>query len=211
MSPARCRVLLALMLFHVGCMPYSTLGRARTLPANQWEIWVAPEAYIVAAEDGAAVRPTGEAGLRYGLLDGVEIDAQVNALGFGVGTRLQLMRSSNPQQGIDLALAPSVLYTAYDKVALTLPLLLGANLGEHQLVVTPRFAYQLRFGVGGQTAPVSFMYVGLSVGVALRIDAHVTLMPEVSAMTQAYADPGFATNLDQALGLTGALGLLLTP
>ncbi len=36
----------------------------------------------------------------------------------------------------------------------------------------------------------------------------VTLLPEVSALTEVHADVGFASNLREAIGLTGSLGVL---
>lgn len=189
-----------------GCMSFSTLGRARTLPEGSWEVWAAPEAYVVAHEDGASVRPTARAGVRYGLARDVEIDVDVGPLSVAVSTRIQLVRGTG--RGVDLALQPMLSWAGPDKGAVAVVALLGVNFDAHQLVIAPRLAYQMRVGVGGEPVPVSFLYAGASVGLALRIDRVVTLLPELSALTQVHADPGYASNLASAVGLTGAFGVL---
>ena len=58
---------------------------------------------------------------------------------------------------------------------------------------------------------MSFLYVGASIGIVIRLDDHVALMPEIAALAQVYADPGYASNLLDAVGLTGSIGLLVDP
>ncbi len=191
-----------------GCYAFTSLGRARVLDPGKLEVFVAPEVYAVASGGGATVRPTGEVGARYGVVPGLDLGARITTLGFTLTSRVQLHRSSVPVGGIDVALAPGFAFTASDKLALELPVLVGISIREHQVVLAPRLVYQMRVGIGGQDAPAHFLYAGGSIGVALRVDAHVSLLPEIAFLTQVYADPGFSTNLAGALGMQAALGIL---
>ena len=194
-----------------GCYSFSTLGRARTVEEGHFEAWGAPEALVVATDSGGSIRPVGELGIRYGATREVELDARVTTLGLTLGPRVQLYRSPDPHQGFDLLIAPALAYTAQDKLALEVPVLFGINLGEHQIVIAPRLVYQMRLAAPGLSVPVNFLYAGASVGVAIQLDSHVALMPEVALLGQIYADPGFTSNLASALGIQASIGLLVDP
>jgi hypothetical protein len=152
-----------------------------------------------------------EAGLRYGATHDVELGARVTTAGLTLGTRVQLERSPDPRSGVDVLIAPALAYTVQDKLALELPLLVGIDLGEHQLVIAPRIVYQMHLGVPFAQGPVSFLYAGASIGIAIRLDDHVALMPEIAALAQLYADAGYGSNLLDAVGLQGSIGLLVDP
>ncbi len=191
-----------------GCYSFSQLGRARVLNARQTQVFVAPEALLIATDSGASVRPTGEVGVRYGVTRDVEFGARINVLGATLTTRIQLLRSQNSHQGVDVLLAPGLAYTVEDKLALELPLVIGFNLGEHQLVVAPRLVYQTRTVAARTSGLISFLYTGLSLGFVGQITRDFALMPEISALVLLHADPGYATNVSNALGLQAGVGLL---
>lgn len=75
-------------------------------------------------------------------------------------------------------------------------------------MLAPRVAYMERFGVPGFERPVSFAFVGGSVGFAWSITSSFTLMPEMSFLTQLYAEPGFNSNVGGGLGMQGGIGFL---
>ena len=191
-----------------GCYSFSTLGRARTIDKGHFQVFAAPEAFVVASGSGGNVRPIAEAGVRYGLTDNIELGGRLTTVGLTLGPRIQLRRSPHPTSGLDIAVAPAVAYTYPDKLALEAPVLLGLNLDRHQLVLAPRLVYQMRLDVPGQDVPVSFLYAGASFGAALRVTESVTVLPEIALLGEVYADPGFSSNLARAMGLQGALGLL---
>jgi hypothetical protein len=194
------------------CQSFSSMGRARIVEPRHVEVWLAPEALIVATDSGASIRPIGELGLRYGVSRVVELDARLTTLGVTVGPRLQLRRSASLERGVDVALAPAIAWTYPDKLALEVPLLVGINLpGQHQLVLGPRFVWQMRLAVPGAPAPVQFLYAGASVGVAFHVSARVWLLPEIAALTQVYADAGYSSNVAGAVGLQAGLGILVDP
>lgn len=191
-----------------GCYSFTTLGRARTVGKGHYEVFAAPEALGVVSGSGGAIRPVVDAGLRYEVSDDVDLSARIGTLGLTLGPRIQLRRSPQPTSGLDIAAAPAVAYTYTDKLALEAPVSFGLNLGRHQLVLSPRAVYQMRFGVAGQTAPASFVYAGASLGAALQVTEGLALLPEIAALGEVYADPGFASNLSRAVGLQGAVGFL---
>jgi hypothetical protein len=189
-----------------GCYSFSTLGRAHTLGAGHVELFAAPEALIVPSAGQVAVRPEGELGLRVGVTDTLDIEGRATTLGSALAAHVQLRRDP---RGVDVMVAPGVQYTSPDKLALDVPLLFGINLPhDNQIVIAPRLAYQVRLDVPGIGHPLEFVFVGLSAGFAWRIVKHFTLMPEIATLTQLYAPTGFATNVNDAVGIQLSLGML---
>ncbi len=192
-----------------GCYSFSNFGRARVVDEGHVEAWVAPEALMATSGSGMSIRPIADMGVRYGLTRSVELDARVTSAGGALGPKLQLLRAPSRSSGLDLALAPALSFTYADKVAAELPLLLGINLPHrNQLVLAPRVAYLQRFGVPGFDRPVSFAFVGGSLGFAWSVTPSFTLMPELSFLTQLYAEPGFNSNVGGGLGMQGGIGFL---
>jgi hypothetical protein len=198
-----------------GCYGFPTMGRARIVEPQHIEVWAAPEALIIATpggsqqQAGASERPVVEAGVRYGASDLVELDARVGTFGIAAGSRLQLARSPEPECGIDVALAPALAFTLPNKPAVELPVLVGWNLrGRHQLVASARVVYQQHWGVGGVSGPLSFAYAGGSLGFVWQVAPHIALVPEVAVLTQIYAQPGFTSELPNAVGLQAGIGAL---
>lgn len=122
---------------------------------------------------------------------------------------MQLLRAPETR-GLNVLVAPGLAYTATDRLALELPLAVGVEIGEHEIVLSPRLVYQARLGAPTD-ALVSFLYVGGSIGVVLQLDGHVALVTEAAALGPIYADPGYASNLADAIGLQLALGLIVDP
>jgi hypothetical protein len=173
------------------------------------EVWGAPEALVVATpggdgqESGGSVRPMVEAGVRYGVTERIEVDGHVGTFGIAAGTRVQLVRSR-----FDLLVAPALVYTLLDKPALELPVVAGWNLGRHQLIASARVVYQQHWGVGGVSGPVHFAYVGGSLGFAYQVSEHFALVPELALLTELYAQPGFTSELPNAIGIQAGIGIL---
>ena len=198
-----------------GCYSFPTMGRARMIERGHVEVWAAPEALIVATpgsatqQAGASERPVVEGGVRYGFTDAVELGARAGTFGIATGPRIQLVRAPDPESGVDVALAPALAFTLPDKPAAELPVLVGWNLaGRHQIVVSARLVYQQHWGVGGISGPVHFAYAGGSVGFAWQVTHHVALLPEVAFLTQIYSEPGFTSELPDAIGLQAGVGIL---
>jgi hypothetical protein len=192
-----------------GCYSFSNYGRARVVDEGHVEAWAAPEALVVTSGSGASIRPIADLGVRYGLTHSVELDARLTSVGVSAGPKLSLLRAPSRAHGVDVALAPALGFTYPDKVAAELPLLVGINLHHRdQLVLAPRIAYLERFGVPGFSRPVSFAFAGGSLGYVWQVTRSFALMPEVSALAQLYAEPGWSSNVGGGLGLQGGIGFL---
>lgn len=192
-----------------GCYSFSTLGRARIVEPGRVQVYGAAEALAVAAHAGTSIRPTGEVGVRVGVTRELELGARLTFVGLTGSARVQLLRASETR-GLNVLIAPGLAYTAMDRLALELPLAVGVEIGEHEIVLAPRLVYQARLGMPTD-AFVSFVYVGGSVGVVLQLDDHVAVVTEAAALGPLYADPGYGSNLADAIGLQLALGLLVDP
>jgi hypothetical protein len=207
-----------LLLVIAGCYSFPTMGRARIVDPKQVEAWAAVEALIIATpggakqQSGASERPVVEAGIRYGLTGSVELDAHISSFAISAGTRIQLLRAPSDETGVDIALAPALAFTVPDKPAVELPVLVGFNLsGRNQIVAAARVVFQQHYGVGGVSGPINFAYAGGSVGFVWQIARHVALLPEVAVLTQIYSDPGFTSELPNAIGIQAGFGVLWDP
>jgi hypothetical protein len=201
------RALIVLSLSMTRCYSFTTLGRAHTIGKGHVEAFAAPEALVVPAPGGVAARPVGEIGARIGVTDNVDLEGRVTSLGGSFATHVQLRRDREPGSW-EAMLAPGVAYTAPDKLAFELPIVLGVNVDKRddQLVIAPRIAYQLRFGSPQVT---SYFFAGLSLGFAWRVVRHVSLMPEASLLTQLYSPPGYTSNVASTAAFQLAAAILV--
>ena len=186
--------LLLLLPILTGCYSFTTIGRAHTIGKGHVEAFAAPEALVVPAPGGVAVRPVGEVGARVGVADNVDLEGRVTSLGGSFATHIQLRRDREAGSW-EAMLAPGIAYTSPDKLAFELPVIFGVNVDKRddQLVVAPRLAYQLRFGSPQVT---SYFFTGISLGFAWRVVRQFTFMPEASLLTQLYSPPGYTSNVD---------------
>jgi len=181
---------LALVLL-TGCPSFSTMGTARTLPKGKSQFFIAPGGMVLKdfQTDNAGLSesfglPTVEFGGRYGVTDHVEVGGKVWLLGAEIDTKFALLRSEIPESGLDLSLAPAISlypFTSGDTNAtyawLHLPLLVGINLGGSQLVIGPRVSDMIITG-GGDS--INAVWLGGSLGLALKLGDGFRLLPEVS-------------------------------
>jgi hypothetical protein len=189
----------AVLALLAGCYSFSSLGRARTVGKHHVEVFGAPELLAIPGGQAIAGRPVGELGARVGLSDRVDVEARVTTLGVGAAAELQLASH--------VLAAPGIALTSPDKLAFELPVRFGIDLGRHQLILAPRLAYQLRFGVP-VLGSVSYLLAGGSVGFALRLSRRLTFLPEVAFLGQLWATPGFTSNVASTVGTQLALGVL---
>lgn len=203
------RFLAFVLLANSGCYSFTTLSRAHTIGAGHVEAFVAPEALVVPAGSQVAVRPVGEVGARIGVSDRVDLEGRVTTLGGSLAAHVQLHRDPS-KFGVEAMLAPGAQFTAPDKLAFELPLIVGINVGhDDQIVLAPRLVYQLRFDTPGLPHPLGFVFMGGSAGFAWRLVRHFTLMPEASFLGQLWAEPGFSSNVTGTVGVELALGALV--
>jgi hypothetical protein len=192
-----------------GCPSVTTMGTARTVPEDSFQMYVAPGA--IRLQDFEAGDDTGEPesltfpgielGVRYGVTDGVEIGARLGS-STELNAKFQLRRSESASHGVDLALAPSASFFGIGDASMAwlhLAMPIGFNTGGgDQLVVAPRISDTMVFGfdqVGNA------LWAGGSVGYAWRVGkrGRLRIMPEIGAIfpvatsigTEASADVAF--------------------
>ena len=203
----------ALLIAALSCGCYSALalGRARIVDKGRFELVAASGVTAVATAHGDPnPRPSLELGVRYGLTDRVERGGRISDSGGVASVRTQLRRGDT--YGIDFLLAPGLAYTATDKLAAELPVLIGWNLPRHnQLVLAPRLVYQLRFGVGDQAQPAAFVFAGGSLAFVWQVTSRVSLAPQAGVLFVVYAAPGFTSFTTPGPAVQAAIAVLLNP
>ncbi|HEY1957512.1 MAG TPA: hypothetical protein VGH28_17960 [Polyangiaceae bacterium] len=217
-----------------GCASFSTFGLARTMNKGGIQGWVAPggggAVATATGATGGVGYPMLEGGVRYGVTDNVELGAKLGFDGFTLQGKFGLVRSPSMDHGVNLSVAPQVGFIGFGASAsgggsssstfvgvLTaqLPILFGIDFGGHELVFGPRVVDQVLFGDvgtssgGGGSGTANLLYVGGSIGFAIRVSPYVRIMPEVAVGVPVYesiADVG-----SSALGglvFQGGIGFL---
>jgi hypothetical protein len=115
--------------------------------------------------------------IRWGLTDRTDMGLRFNLVGVSSDFKLQLVRAPELTRGLDLAIAPSFGYarditwegsqgTPSNSASFwqaSLPVLVGINIGQRQLVLTPQLTYQhtsaLPYGVLNVGGTIAFGYV----------------------------------------------------
>ncbi len=188
------RVVLVCMLSSVasGCFSGAGLGRATTLPVGETRVagWIEASA-LSAPLAGPVSLPWGllGVGVHHGARRDVEVGGRytggslpfLDSNGLTGDVKIQLHRAP---RGIDVALAQSVGWrmvryggTPWHALDVLTAVMLGLNLGPHQLVGTVRGGYQLVGGRGME--PLHLTHLDLSIGFVGRISRRWELVPEV--------------------------------
>lgn len=168
-----------------GCL--APTGMARTLDPGELQLSVSPGA---SSNPGTDVLPHLEVGARYGLAEKVDVGAKLTTWAVQGDIRLALQRSPTLESGLDLTLAPSVGYAfsspGLNRFMLTLPLLLGVNMGGSQLVLGPRVLYLFPDNFPSSPARLA---VGTSLGAAFPMGGSFRLVPEVTLLFDTSPQP----------------------
>jgi hypothetical protein len=178
-----------------GCTAMSTIKTATTVPRGQNQ-------YIFALEGngGAPVEfpvkpllPELVAGVRRGLTERVEVGGKLTTLPLGrfVTTaglegqvKVQLRRRSDSRLVLAVGPAAGFRYVASSGASMqvtyaTVPLLVGIDVGRHQIVVSPEAGLQLWTSAG--SSPIWAPMAGLSLGFVWRLGQRFALVPEIAA------------------------------
>jgi hypothetical protein len=178
-----------------GCTAMSTVKTATTVPRGETQVFAAVE-----GNGGAPVElpvkpllPELVVGARRGLTERVELGGKLTSLPLGrrittaaleAQVKVQLRR--RPDSRFEVAVGPATGFrwisssgASMQVSYATLPLLLGCNVGRHQIVVAPEAGLQLwtSAGAGHVWAPVA----GLTLGFVWRLGERFALVPEASA------------------------------
>jgi hypothetical protein len=129
--------------------------------------------------------------MNYSVTDAFEIGARawgaywpnlLTTFGGSFDTKLQLHRGR-----LDVALGSALGYhqgilggAPWHSFQLTVPLLLGVNIGNHQLIISPRIADYILASYGQNT--INTFWGGLGIGYAWRIKKGLDLIPELTVL-----------------------------
>jgi hypothetical protein len=177
------------------CTAMSTIKTATTVPAGQNQVIGAIE-----ANGGAPLElpvkpllPELVVGLRRGLTDKLEVGGKLTtcpagrrATTAGIEGEVKVQLRRLPGARLELALGPAAGFRWISAACATmqvsyvaLPLLMGIDVGRHQIVVAPEAGLQLWTSAGSNEvwAPM----LGLSLGFVWRIGQRFALVPEAAA------------------------------
>jgi hypothetical protein len=143
---------LALLLTGSGCASFARFDSPRTVRPGGRDVLFAPSAYVGRKDNNGF---NTDLIIRWGTSPRTDVGVRFDLIGFAGDVKVQLVRASDPQRGVDLALAPSVGYgddvswarsaSSGDSAGAwqaSLPLLVGINLRTYQLVLTPQLLYE---------------------------------------------------------------------
>ena len=170
-----------------GCVATNISAIQAPLPTPQDELDVALEggAWMVQVDSDTWAVPRGNLSLRYGLNQRIDLGVRAGSGGIGLGSRILL--TSPEGSAATLSLGPSVamgqLGIKSYQTNVILPLLMGVNLGQHELYVAPHLQTWIFFETGPEEAKGALAMVGPggSLGMALQMGPRFRLMPEVAA------------------------------
>jgi hypothetical protein len=149
---AALRAAAAALLLAAGCASFVRVDSARTVAPGSTQWMLAPSLYLNQRQETVAGANL-DLLWRIGLTDRLDLGLRARLTGVAADLKLALHRSSDPRAGVDVALAPGLgvghdvnwKHTSGDIPAaaeVTLPLIIGINLGGRQLVITPQLLYQ---------------------------------------------------------------------
>ena len=189
-------------LLSSGCLSSNTYNEPRALPARELSVGVAPELYRAHAvreapgtafprrtvdAHGYSVVPS-TAFVRVGLGKGFEVGGRVNGASVaGAEGKLEFARGR-----FDVAIGPSVQVGRESYVIADVPLLLGWNVGDAVIVLTPAFDYAKNAPTPSSsksTLPFPEGALGkVTLGVRVKPPGSLAIQPEVSAL-RSFRDP----------------------
>jgi hypothetical protein len=186
-------VLVACAAGSVGCGAQTGFGSARVLDPGDAQIGWVLEGSVVAAKLGAESQvplPLVQGGVAYrrGVVEGFELGARAwgigitgfQAFGGAIDAKVHLARSGRTRvtlvsslgyQQLRLGGTPCHVWSG------TLPLLIGVDLGRHQLFLGPRVAYGLAASYGANT--VGALWGGASIGFEWWWTKSLAVVPEL--------------------------------
>lgn len=213
---------LCVLVVSSGCS-VATLGAARPVDVGTHQVVVAPSFVRIARGGDPYLGPQMEIGERYGVTKRADIGVRLwlPMPGYIVDSRISLLRSKNPNRGLDLALQPGTSYlyvpggdansSPLHVATLFLPLLAGWNFGGgRQLVLGAKLLDILAVDTVDGFEPANILSVAGSVGLVWPITDNFSIAPEIGV---GLAVLGSLAGYGSDLGVSGStvqfsLGLL---
>lgn len=217
---AACSLAVALgLLLMVGCSSFTTYRTARPVPKGRTQTLVAPQM------SGAGPRETQKApfpelavSVRHGLTHKLELGGTLTVLPLGQAMRELGVEATAKRHVLasaggrwDVAVAGGLGYRTFassgalfEMVHASIPLIVGVNLGDDQIVIAPTLAWQRWYATGAH--PVDIPSFGASLGYRWQISPRFALLPEISGATSPTAMSGFGETGLVHLGIALVFG-----
>lgn len=181
--------LVAALSSSVACVSTNSYHSARTLEAGKIETQIHPTmGQMIIQADGvvlAAVLPTLDAGIRYGINGKADFGVSIGSKGLNFDSKFQLAKSPS----MAIALAPSLggfavggVNGAAGLVNFGMPLLVGLMMGPRsEFVFSPKISVTSLLGSsGGNSGAVGTFTPSIGFGINLELGPGFHLMPELS-------------------------------
>ncbi len=196
------------LLWLSGCLT-TPVQRVETLGEGNREVGVELGAGIPDNGIGEPVvgewLPVVNVSKRLGITDRFDVGCRFGTNGYELQSKVMLTRRD---ARMVLSVAPSFM-TSYSVTDLRLPLMLGLNLGPHQVVVVP--AVMLRHNAPLFRSSWTTLDPRLSVGFAAQITPRVRLHPEIVSSNRIYPIGGRWQGWEtRRLRVTAVLGVVVT-
>lgn len=132
--------------------------------------------------------PQVDLGVRYGLSDRFDVGARLFLPGVAVDGRYALVRAPSLRSGVDLTVAPSLLYSHAGNGSTAgepfvhgeVPLLMGVNMRGSQLVLGAKVGALVNPEDPTSPSGRPALTLGTSLGVAVPVTSWLRLLPELS-------------------------------
>lgn len=206
-----------------GCS-VATLGSARPVDVGTHQVVIAPSVVRIARGGDPYLGPQLEIGERYGVSKNADIGVRLwlPMPGYIVDSRIALRRSQDSNSGVDVAVQPGTSYlyvpggdansSPLHVATLSLPLLVGLNLGSgRQVVLAAKLLDILAIDTTDGVEPANILSAAATVGLVWPITDSFSLAPELGVGAAILGSlPGYGSNL----GVSGtavqfSLGFLL--
>jgi hypothetical protein len=174
----RAKCLLLLSVLCSGCATFGAHQMARPIDKGSLQLGIESGMWHV-RDSGAA--PVANLTARYGFGRSWDLGVRAGSAGVGVAGKVAL---TPPDSGLwVVALAPSLSALPWGTrpIQAQLPLVIGLEVGPHELTLTPELqAWSRQRNVPSPRRRTAVISAGLSVGASVRIAPGVRLVPEVS-------------------------------
>jgi hypothetical protein len=196
------------LLALAGCASYGTMTSARPVAPGASEVTTALEldGAGVVEDDLRVPSPSLAVQVRRGVREDVDIGGKLSILPFadalttlGVEAQARWRFAGSDTSRFELAVAPSLGWRGtessgarWDAGHAVVPLIVGWNLGRHQLYLSPKVGWQRWWSRGAM--PVDVPFAGAGLGFTWRVRERWSIVPEATALRS-------PTSLDQSDGM----------
>jgi hypothetical protein len=205
LRPLRLLAIAAATLVATGCATFGTYQTARTAGKGGTQIGLEGSYWGLSHKDpetgntATTTLPSVNVSGRYGITEDIDLAARAGSAGLEIGGKFQIAGKAKDQ--VAVSIAPMVSYISVSAssttenssssslLALQVPVLLGIPVGDHELVLGPKFQVWRAGSDSKQpdgttaTSSATLFNVGASIGFALKLGTTFRVLPEVAFVT----------------------------